>query len=264
VAAFYRQFDAFIPTGFEALNAADELGPSRYPVLSFLTSMRELRALFAEYLDAELEDAVPLFDIGVEFRVNEPRERGADRIIDWTLVSGTDRLSQRDKQRPLRWTLGDPAEIILRWAKDSPTFPVPAVEDIGRVDSRDRTVLFGYGDEWAILELIKTHGAAATELASRERLSRGILSFVVTTRTVPAGLDEVDFDKLEQDDFGPKKSGGNARGVSVFDEARVYVKVTLFTSKGEALRVPAFPDTAPALDTGAPAAVPGDVSRLQQ
>lgn len=223
---YFKASDAYVANYFPVLEKTERLGSDRYPALAFLEQMKAVRAMFAWFLEQAEPDLRPVFDLDVDFRVNQSRERGAENIIDWTLTAGPNSLSSLAPKQLIRWTEGDPVVLGLRWAKDSPTQPMAAPGL--RVDADGRAT-FTYSGPWSLTHLILANKAPSGDLDRGEDLSKPVLRFVVPTRT---GVSEVDA-LVEEVATG---------------EAVVYVRVQLLAPEGKSpLVIPKFPVSAPSL-----------------
>ncbi len=96
----------------------------------------------AQLMLAAVIDPSPYSDLGVLFRANREREVNGNQIIDWQMQIGQQPpIQYKPVEQKLRWRLGDPVRIVLRYAKDSPYVPV-ATSDSGYTVQDQRTVTF--------------------------------------------------------------------------------------------------------------------------
>lgn len=118
-------------------------------------------------------EAATGYDLGVEFRARPQAEVEGNKIIDWVLEVGPQRLGWREPPRPLRWEPGMAVALHLRLAKDGPVVP--------RSDERQpalavdgRSVTLRYADPWALLNLLQRHreNEAAGKADGRSQLLR--------------------------------------------------------------------------------------------
>ncbi len=227
VRAFFRVYDDNAGV-LRSLPAGDlRFGDQSDAIRQFVRQMDRVRVFFAAFLDGPAQAEEPVFHAEVDFRVYRSQERGGNQVLDWQVASGDARVSATEAERRLRWTPGDPVEVRLQWAKDSPAVPVAAQ------DSRRRTraavdglkVSYRYTGRWALLALIREHLVPIEDDDDRGQ----VLRFTVDTQ--PAS--------------------DPARPVAVAarpDEARVYLRLTLTgpdKEKKDALEPPVFPVRAP-------------------
>ena len=161
--AFFGRYDREVEGARRALEQADDLGFERDRALEFIARMDGVRQLFDPWLQNSGEDA-PSFDLTVSFRVNRDRELGGDQVIDWQFASGGETVALRDAERTLRWGLGDPVEIGLRWAENSTVVPA-ANADRPNVRVDGRKVSMAYDNVWSLMDLIRRHRSGSEDFA---------------------------------------------------------------------------------------------------
>jgi len=218
--AFFAVYDAEAGPARRALDEAVDLGFSRDRALDFLDRMEQVRALFGPWLDAPGRDDAPVFDVAADFRVNRGREAGANQVIEWALEIGPTRLDQRSGERTARWSLGEPVEIILRWAENSTVTPA-ATPDRRDLSVDRRTVRLRYANAWSLLEAIRRHRAGSDDFEQFVDPRPHTLRVDVPTRPVSGGA---------------------------VTPARLFIRVELTAraaGEAEAVVVPVFPPRAP-------------------
>jgi type VI secretion system protein ImpL len=95
---------------------------------------------------------------GLAFTV-EPAQRpenSATDIAEWTVEVGDRSFHPADAPARVRWRIGDPIRVTLRWAPDASTLPQPSAEAAGMVVA-ERTVEFNYDDRWSLWSLLRRH-----------------------------------------------------------------------------------------------------------
>ncbi len=228
VAAFFQLFDRSSGL-FQAAAAAE--GPSGAPALprdalDFLDEIRRVRSFFAPFLDAKTPQRTPLYDLEADFRVNREHEVGGYQIIDWILEVGTQRFTNRDEARRLRWGPGEPVVLTLRWASDAPRQPVGPADPEERtwtaVDGR--TVTYRFTNRWSLLSALEVLRARPEDVAAYTDLAPQTLQLAITTRRVADGL-------------------ADAQPTEVFVRLSV-----LAPDSSDTLAVPRFPARAPLAD----------------
>ncbi|HEX4955276.1 MAG TPA: type VI secretion system protein [Thermoanaerobaculia bacterium] len=207
-------------------------GPAQDDVLGFVAEMAKAETFFASLLASpELEPAFPV-EVLADFRVNQPPEDpaerealavspevelGGERIIEWTLESGDQRITHRDTERRLAWRPGLPVALTLRWAEDSPRLP-----EARWFTADGQTVVYCYEGRWSLLALLAAH-------QSRDPRPH-TLRLVIPTEPNPRALG----------------TGGDEPAT------RVFVRLRLATPAGEGkppqnLTLPRFPLAVPAV-----------------
>jgi len=119
--------------------------------------LRRLRDLLAPLFPLDDAQAGGL-DVAVEFRANTGAERGANKLIDWTLAIGPATVRLGEAPRPLRWEPGMKVMLSLRLARDGGV--VPALEP-GRpgMAVSEGIVSFIFDDPWALFSFVNAYRA---------------------------------------------------------------------------------------------------------
>lgn len=225
VAAFLQSWERLgvaarqLPLRSDAGDGAALVGARR-----FLASGDKVLAFLAPLVAAE-PGAEPGYDLRVRFRVSErgdsnghnmlPGEVDGNRIAEWTLQVGDQVLRFRNGEQSdataLRWRIGMPVNLTLRWADNAPVLPrQDGADPYMRVSGRE--VRYQFGEPWSLLRLL---GNYRVDGARGETLRFEI----------------------------PLAAGAVAR-----NPARVFVRLALSpANKKNLLAFPAFPVDAPAL-----------------
>jgi type VI secretion system protein ImpL len=124
-------------------------------VRNFLSVLDDSRPWFSTLLSSTSNTLV--LDVQPEFRADRGRESGGNQIIDWSLQIGEVTVHLGDPQTRLKWTPGDPFTITLRWAKNAPFMPAPALSPDpanGVLSSDGETVSWNFTDAWSLLSAV--------------------------------------------------------------------------------------------------------------
>ncbi|MBI3328205.1 MAG: hypothetical protein HYZ81_16070 [Nitrospinae bacterium] len=225
---FYRLFDRNMKAGREVLKSNLTAGVSGEQALEFLEQMEGVRAFFAPFLEGGSKAQAPVFDVDIEFRVNQEQESGGNQIIDWSMDVGEQKFRMDATERHGRWRVGTPIRLSLRWAKDAPIIPASDGTQPG-VTVADRTVVYEYTNRWSLLSLLRRHWAFGEDFDQRDELQPHTLKFVIRTRT-DGGATSLE----------PPLPGGS--------QTRVFMRVALTSpDKKEGMVLPRFPKRAPQL-----------------
>ena len=110
--------------------------------------MERVRAFLAPLFPTD-DTSLAGLDLSVEFRANLAAELEGNKIIEWSLSSGSQQLRSRDAPRPLRWEPGMPLVLSVRLARDAPLVPrQDPAQPWMRVD--DKTITYRFSDPWAL------------------------------------------------------------------------------------------------------------------
>lgn len=168
-----------------------------------------------------------IYDVKVEFRINPTVEVGGNRIAEWAMRLGDERLFLDGPKPEASWRVNDAVRVELRWAKTSND--VPDATQGPNVTVSERRVTFEERGPWALLRMIAFHQSAARDAGSRTQGGSHTLGFVVQSKPDSNG------------EF-VERVGSDANTV------RVFIGVTLTgVEKDRQLRYPEFPHIAPNL-----------------
>ncbi|MDM0029790.1 type VI secretion protein IcmF/TssM N-terminal domain-containing protein [Variovorax saccharolyticus] len=126
--------DRFAPTGADR-TPADRPGAGK-PAPEGVVADAAVRARFE--LRSERADAVL-----------------SDQIIDARVVVGGRSYGLRSAPDTFEWRVGEPIEVRLRWAAQSPYTPVAATHGAQAFEVVDRTAIFRLPGEWAFFDLLR-------------------------------------------------------------------------------------------------------------
>ncbi|MEY2776464.1 MAG: hypothetical protein RLY30_562 [Pseudomonadota bacterium] len=119
----------------------------------FGTQWTDIRSLLLPLFPADPAVAGGL-DLQVTLRDHLDREKHGNKVIEWFF--GTGRMNTRQTgltAKPLRWKIGDPVRISLRFADQSPLVPVASAAQPW-LSVQGRTASIRLDGPWAALDLI--------------------------------------------------------------------------------------------------------------
>ena len=123
------------------------------PIRDFAAQLAQVRQLTGALMPAD--PALPAgLDVNVRFRTNVNAELDGNKIIDWSISIGEQTLKLRDTPRSLRWKIGDPVRITLRFANDAPLLPRPDTANPYLEVSR-KSAVFRFDGPWALLDMMQ-------------------------------------------------------------------------------------------------------------
>lgn len=203
---------------------------SEKSVARFLDKMENVRQFLEPLWGKSETTADGVFDVRVEFRVNQAREVGGNQIAEWTMRFAEEKLSEGDEKNVARWRLGDNVRLDLRFAKNGPNRPIADPEN--GVTVYERTASMEEHGVWALLRMIASHQTAVSDLLAKSDASSHILLFLVKTV--------------------PDSTGGFLDPLAGQDSSvtRVFIRVGVSEAdKDKLLRYPDFPTVAPVLES---------------
>lgn len=96
-------------------------------------------------------------EMDVRWRTDREEERGADQVIAWGLNAGNQQINYPGEAQPnLRWMVGQPVRLTLRWARNGSQRPASDPLQPNLV-VRDFEAGWEYGGPWSLLRLIRSH-----------------------------------------------------------------------------------------------------------
>jgi type VI secretion system protein ImpL len=124
----------------------------------FLNHLQQTR-VWLDPLFQRDKDGIKGIDLDVRWRTDREAELGADQVIEWSMLSGSQQIRYpgEDNHR-LRWTLGQPVKLTLRWAKNAAQKPAsdPLQAELAVYEYEAG---WQYQGPWALLRLLRTHVA---------------------------------------------------------------------------------------------------------
>lgn len=224
-----KLLDNYLATARSGL-AAEGDSASRTAV-AFLDKLASARPLLAAILQLDPVTGSPAsLELAPEFRINRVREHGANQIIAWDIDAGGSPAAQNGR---LAWRQGEPITVSLRWAQNSGIEPAAEPARYPGLQANAKQASWRYSGPWALVQLLREHAAAASELSPLDQQQPQVLRFTIPTR----------------------KESGDASG-----DAIAYGRLAVSAAgKHERLALPAFPTArAPSL-AAVPAAPPQQV-----
>ncbi|HET9184019.1 MAG TPA: type VI secretion system protein [Candidatus Angelobacter sp.] len=245
VVELYRRLDSdgkSIRAGLQTVSGIP--GATTARIATFLNQLDALRPLFSPLLTG-LPGSAPAFDVAPTFRVNRNHEINGNQIIDWTLLVGSSRTQNSDPPATLHWTFGEPINLLLRWAKDSPQTPVAVPP--ATVTPQTRTVTFAYADPWSLLRMLAQHRPPAGDFDRSLDANPQTLVFAADQEPVPpSGKSKP---AAQSSTNGPSTSKASTSKASITQPSqavKVFIRLKLYApGKTTPLEVPAFPMQAP-------------------
>ncbi|QQZ44389.1 type VI secretion system protein ImpL [Pseudomonas sp. SK3(2021)] len=132
--------------------------PERLAAEDFLKRLQQARTWLGPLFLRDKSGVLGL-EIDVRWRTDREEERGADQVIAWGLNAGHQQIGYPgEAQQNLRWMVGQPVRLSLRWAKNGWQRPVsdPAQPSLA---VRDLEAGWEYGGPWSLLRLMRSHSS---------------------------------------------------------------------------------------------------------
>ncbi|MEO9335046.1 type VI secretion protein IcmF/TssM N-terminal domain-containing protein [Pseudomonas guguanensis] len=147
-----------IDTHLEVAEKGLVLAPpgSRLAAEDFLSRMKQARSWLGPMFVRDKTGAVGV-ELEVRWRTDREDERGADQVIAWTLNGAGRQITHPGESgERLRWSVGDPLQLVLRWARDSSQRPViDPLQPSMAVNGLEAG--WEYRGPWALLRMMRSH-----------------------------------------------------------------------------------------------------------
>lgn len=180
VRAFMQEFDDY-DTRFTAYRNRGEppLAQAMYDasdkIESFLKRVRAVRPFFTPLVSDKGGD-LPRYTLGVEFRVNQKREKNGDQIAEYTFEVGDTRIDGGT----VAWQVGDKLRVNFRWAKDGPFKPSNTGQPKHATVDKGEAVGIDWAGNWALLRFLRYYPSQRSDFVnSLDVLRPHVLKFVM-------------------------------------------------------------------------------------
>jgi type VI secretion system protein ImpL len=129
---------------------------NRLAAEDFLSRMKQARSWLGPLFMRDKAGTLGV-ELDVRWRTDREDERGADQVIVWTLNGAGHQITHPGESgKRLHWNVGDPLQLVLRWARDSSQRPVidplqPSMAVHGLEAGWE------YRGPWALLRMMRSH-----------------------------------------------------------------------------------------------------------
>ncbi|CAE6923618.1 type VI secretion system protein [Ectopseudomonas khazarica] len=147
-----------IDTHLEAAEKGLALAPAgnRLAAEDFLARMKQARSWLGPLFIRDQSGVIGV-ELEVRWRTDREDEEGADQVIAWTLNGAGHQIAHPGESgQRLRWNVGDPLQLVLRWARDSNQRPViDPLQASMAVNGLEAG--WEYRGPWALLRMMRVH-----------------------------------------------------------------------------------------------------------
>ena len=129
---------------------------NRLAAEDFLARMKHARTWLGPMFMRDKSGAIGV-ELEVRWRTDREDEHGADQVIAWTLNGAGHQIGHPGESgQRLRWNVGDPLQLVLRWARDSSQRPeIDPLQPSMAVNGLEAG--WEYRGPWALLRLMRSH-----------------------------------------------------------------------------------------------------------
>lgn len=228
VATFFSLFDALTAQQLEMLKMADKHSGALNSVAKFITDIRSIRPILLPALASPTTAAISKINLMADFRTDQEREQGGENIIDWSMNVSNAITTMRDSTPIVEWRVGMPINMMIKWASNGETLPMPDPR-LQTLNVTGSHAVFSYEGRWALVRLLREHAMPDLGYDSKALPGSQLLEFVIPTAFNPNQYREKDVLPFERQS----------------QPVKIYMRLTLGS--------PTVPSTAPQ-DPKAPAA----------
>ncbi|WP_339432707.1 type VI secretion system protein [Pseudomonas sp. EA_65y_Pfl2_P78] len=130
--------------------------PERLAAEDFLNRLKQA-SVWLKPLFVRDKSGILGVELDVRWRTDRDDEKGADKVIAWSLLAGRQEINYPAAEEPnLRWRVGQPIRLTLRWARNGKERPVNDPLQPNLV-VRDLEAGWEYGGPWSLLRLMRAH-----------------------------------------------------------------------------------------------------------
>lgn len=156
VREFLGLIDTQLPVAMIGLD--NQYGPDSPVARDFLQQLQAARLWLGPMLLRDKEGLRGV-DLEIRWRTDRDDERGADQVIDWNFNAAGRQVSYPNEQASqARWSVGEPVQMALRWARGSPQRPIPDAHQAA-LSVADLQADWSYEGQWALLRMIRANQA---------------------------------------------------------------------------------------------------------
>ena len=129
--------------------------PERLAAEDFLNRLKQAGAWLGPLFVRDKSGILGV-EMDVRWRTDRDEERGADQVIAWSLDAGNQQISYPGGgQQNLRWMVGQPVRLTLRWARNG--YQRPANDPLQpNLVVRDLEAGWEYQGPWSLLRLMRS------------------------------------------------------------------------------------------------------------
>ncbi|VVO48273.1 type VI secretion system protein [Pseudomonas fluorescens] len=152
---FLQLIDKRLPIAQAGL--ATNQTPERLAAADFLNRLKQASTWLTPLFVRDKSGILGV-ELDVRWRTDRDDEQGADQVIAWGLLAGSQQINypMPAEQPNLRWMVGQPIRLTLRWARNGKERPVNDPLQPNLV-VRDLEAGWEYGGPWSLLRLMRAH-----------------------------------------------------------------------------------------------------------
>ena len=184
VATFLKLFDTLTPQQLEMLKHAGQYTSAKDSLRVFIENVVSILPLLKSAMDKTKMDPMAKVNLLAEFRTDREREKGGENIIDWSMRVANSVSSLRANEDILEWRVGMPVDVMIKWAQNAETVPLPDPR-YRKMNVLGSHAVFSYDGRWSLIRMLREHAIPETALDASGQPGAQILRFDIPTAFNP-------------------------------------------------------------------------------
>ncbi len=184
VATFLKIFDSMTMSQLEMLKHAGQFTAAKDSIRVFIENIQSIRPLLLSALDQTKMDPMAKVNLLADFRTDREREKGGNAIVDWSLRVAGSVSTMRNNGDILEWRVGMPIDVMIKWANNAETVPMPDPR-YRKMNVLGSHAVFSYDGRWSLMRLLREHVLPETALDASGQPGAQILQFNIPTAFNP-------------------------------------------------------------------------------
>ncbi len=184
VATFFKIFDSMKLQQLEMLKMSAKNVGAKNSVGKFVKDIVSIRPLMLSAMDSANADQIAKVNLLASFRTDQEREFGGENIIDWSMKVASAVSTMRDSTPIIEWRVGMPINMMIKWAKNGETVPLPDPR-LKKLNVFGNHAIFSYDGRWSLVRLLREHVLPETALDTDANPGSQLLEFAIPTAFNP-------------------------------------------------------------------------------
>ena len=143
-----------------------------------------IRPLMLSAMDSSNSDQIAKVNLLASFRSDQDREHGGENIIDWSMNIANAVSTMRDSSPIVEWRVGMPINMMIKWAKNGETVPLPDPR-LKTLNVLGNHAIFSYSGRWSLVRLLREHVLPESAMDNDGNPGAQLLEFMIPTAFNP-------------------------------------------------------------------------------
>ncbi|NCP62968.1 MAG: hypothetical protein GW748_07615 [Alphaproteobacteria bacterium] len=156
VATFFKLFDSITSQQLEMLKHSARNAGAQVSIGKFIKDIVSIRPIMLSAIDSDNKEHISKVNLLASFRTDQSREQGGESIIDWSMRIANSVTTMRNNTPIIEWRVGMPIDMMIKWAKNGETVPLPDPR-LSKLNVLGNHAVFSYDGRWALARLLREH-----------------------------------------------------------------------------------------------------------